>query len=49
MNKGIPLIDYNIDSIASRDIIKITEKITGKELKIRNNFIGNILKIFKWK
>lgn len=49
MNKGIPLIDYNIDSIASRDIIKIAEKITGKELKIRNNFIGNILKIFKWK
>lgn len=49
MNKGIPLIDYNINSIASRDIIKIAEKITGKELEIRNSFIGNILKIFKWK
>ena len=49
MNKGIPLIDYNINSIASRDTIKIAEKITGKELKIRNSFIDNILKIFKWK
>jgi MinD-like ATPase involved in chromosome partitioning or flagellar assembly len=49
MDNGIPLIDYNINSIASRDIIKIAEKITGKELKIRNSFIDNILKIFKWK
>lgn len=49
MNKGIPLIDYNINSIASRDIIKIAEKMTGKELKVRNSFIDNILKIFKWK
>jgi MinD-like ATPase involved in chromosome partitioning or flagellar assembly len=49
MDNGIPLIDYNINSIASKDIIKIAEKITGKELEIRNSFIDNILKIFKWK
>jgi len=49
MDDGIPLIDYNINSIASKDIIKITEKISGKELNIRNSFIYNILKIFKWK
>jgi len=49
MNKGVPLIDYNINSIASRDIIKIAEKMTGKELKVRNSFIDNILKIFKWR
>jgi MinD-like ATPase involved in chromosome partitioning or flagellar assembly len=49
MDKGIPLIDYNINSVASKDIIKIAEKITGKNLEIRNSLIDNILKIFKWR
>ncbi|MCG2867960.1 MAG: AAA family ATPase [Candidatus Nanopusillus sp.] len=49
MDSGIPLIDYDINSIASKDIIEIAEKITGKELKVKNRFIDNILKIFKWK
>ena len=49
MDNGIPLIDYDINSIASKDIIEIAEKITGKELKVKNGFIDNILKIFGWK
>jgi MinD-like ATPase involved in chromosome partitioning or flagellar assembly len=49
MDNGIPLIDYDINSIASKDIIEIAEKITGKELKVKNRFIDNILKIFGWK
>ncbi|MCG2868674.1 MAG: AAA family ATPase [Candidatus Nanopusillus acidilobi] len=49
MDSGIPLIDYDINSIASKDIIEIAEKITGKELKVKNRFIDNILKIFRWK
>ena len=49
MDNGIPLIDYDINSIASKDIIEIAEKMTGKELKVKNRFIDNILKIFGWK
>jgi MinD-like ATPase involved in chromosome partitioning or flagellar assembly len=49
MDNGIPLIDYDINSIASKDIIEIAEKITGKELKVKSRFIDNILKIFGWK
>ncbi|MFP3256542.1 MAG: AAA family ATPase [Candidatus Nanopusillus acidilobi] len=49
MDNGIPLIDYDINSIASKDIIEIAEKMTGKELKVKNRFIDNILKIFRWK
>jgi MinD-like ATPase involved in chromosome partitioning or flagellar assembly len=49
MDSGIPLIDYDINSIASKDIIEIAEKMTGKELKVKNRFIDNILKIFRWK
>ncbi|AMD30042.1 hypothetical protein Nps_03280 [Candidatus Nanopusillus acidilobi] len=49
MDNGIPLIDYDINSIASKDIIEIVEKMTGKELKVKNRFIDNILKIFGWK
>jgi len=49
MDNGIPLIDYDINSIASKDIIEIAEKMTGKELKVKNGFIDNILKIFRWK
>jgi MinD-like ATPase involved in chromosome partitioning or flagellar assembly len=49
MDSGIPLIDYDINSIASKDIIEIAEKITGKELKVKNRFIDNILKIFRWR
>lgn len=48
MNEGIPILDYNIDSKASQDIIKIAEKITGKKFEYKKPKKGLLERIFKW-
>jgi MinD-like ATPase involved in chromosome partitioning or flagellar assembly len=49
MDSGIPLLDYDINSIASKDILEIAKKISGKEVKKEKNKLNKILRIFKWK
>ncbi|BFI73303.1 septum site-determining protein MinD [Nanoarchaeota archaeon] len=49
MDSGIPLLDYNINSVASKDILDIARKISGREFKEKENILSNILKIFRWR
>lgn len=49
MNSGIPILDYNIESKASLDIIKIAEKITNKKFDYKKPNKSFLQKIFRWK
>ncbi|BBL45880.1 septum site-determining protein MinD [Nanobdella aerobiophila] len=49
IENGMTLIDYNINSIASIDIIKIAEKITGKDFEETKNILNVLKNIFRWR
>ncbi|MGC9132830.1 MAG: MinD/ParA family ATP-binding protein [Nanopusillaceae archaeon] len=49
MDYGIPLLDYDINSIASKDILEIAKEISGKEIKEKESKLNKILSIFKWR